>query len=216
VGSLALVVVCVAVFVSVYLKAGNEVSVLAVARPVAQGGLLKASDLTVVRISSASRIATVPASNAADVVGRRAAQPLEPDTLLVGSELVTRYSPPAGESIVGLSAKEGQLPASGVAPGEIVDVVLTGLPGAQESSSVGASSADNQDSADGGTSGTESEIPGTVIVTGAKVLEVASPSASSGSDGTVVSLLTSTANAPLIASASAAGQAALIVVTATP
>jgi hypothetical protein len=37
VGSIALIVACVAVFISAYLKAGNQVSVLAVARTVTQG-----------------------------------------------------------------------------------------------------------------------------------------------------------------------------------
>src|ERR1700722_17146420 len=82
VGSLALVVACVAVFVSVYLKAGNETSVLAVDRGVPPGQVLQADDLTVVRITTNSSIATVPAADASVVVGRRAANRLEPDSLL--------------------------------------------------------------------------------------------------------------------------------------
>ena len=143
-GSLALVVACVAVFVSVYLKAGNQVSVLAVVRTVPQGQVLKAGDLTVVRISRAAGIAMVPAGEAPAVVGRRAGVRLESDTLLNANELVASYSPPAGESIVGVAVKEGQLPASGVAEGETVDVILTGPAGAPDAAAVSTSSTGGQ------------------------------------------------------------------------
>lgn len=213
VGSLALVVACVAVFVSVYLRAGNERSVLALARAVPQGEVLRAADLTVARVSTTSAIATVSASESSIVIGRRAAVPLLPNTLLSANELMTSYSPPAGESVVGVAAKEGQLPASGVMPGESVDVVLTGLPGAPESASVVTNPAADQQTA-GGTTGASVAVslPGTVLVADAKVLEVVQSPSPSGSSGVVVSLVTSTAAAPLVASAAAAGQVALIVV----
>lgn len=215
VGSLALVVACVAVFVSVYLKAGHQESVLAVARLVPQGQVLRADDLTVVRVSTNSGIATVPSAEASSVVGRRAAESLAPETLLAGNELVTSYSPPAGESIVGVAVKEGQLPASGVAPGETVAVVLTGLPGEQDSSSVTPDSTPDQESSDPASAavGAQSGASGTVLVPDATVLETISSPSSSGSDSVDVSLLTPSALAPLVADASAAGQVALIVVT---
>lgn len=211
VGSLALVVVCVAVFVSVYLKAGNETSVLAVDRVVPQGQVLQADDLTVVRITTNSSIATVPAADASVVVGRRAANRLEPDSLLSSNELVSAYAPPPGMSIVGVAVKEGQLPASGVAPGETVDVVLTGLPG--EPASTSSTAAVGQGAATGAsTTSGEPVSAGTVIVPDATVLESTASTASSGADAVDVSLLTTSSLAPLVASASAAGQVALIVV----
>jgi hypothetical protein len=144
VGSIALVVACLAVFVSVYLKAGSQVSVLAVARTVPQGQILTANDLTTVRVSVGSRIETVSAADAASVVGHRAAELLEPDTLLTTDELVTSFAPPAGESVVGVALKDGQLPASGVAPGETVEVILTGLPGEQDSTVIPESTGTDQ------------------------------------------------------------------------
>ncbi len=205
VGSLALVVACVAVFVSLYMRAGEGVPVLAVSRAVAQGQVLQATDLSVVKIATISRIATLPAADGTAVVGRRAAEPLAPNTLLTASELVTNFSPPTGDAIVGIAAKDGQLPASGVVPGESVDVVLTGLPGAPSSTAASA----------GPTSGNASielDAPGTVLVSDAKVLEVLPAAPSSGSGGVVVSLLTSSTTAPVVASAAVAGQVALVVV----
>ncbi|HXQ61754.1 MAG TPA: SAF domain-containing protein, partial [Acidimicrobiales bacterium] len=188
VGCLALVIACVAVFVSVYLKAGNQVSVLAVEKAVPQGQVLTVNDLTVVRISMTAGIASVPAAEASAVVGRRAAERLEPNSLLTASELVTNYSPPAGDSIVGVATKEGQIPASGVAPGETVDVVFTGPPGEQDST---VGSAGEQQGATGVTvtSGGVPSSAGTVLVPDATVLEVAPSPASSGSDAVDVSLL---------------------------
>jgi hypothetical protein len=210
VGSVALVVACVAVFVSVYLRAGHETSVLGISQTVSTGQILEADDLVVVRISMNSGIATVPAADASVVVGRRAAERLEPDTLLTANELVASYSPPPGEAVVGVAAKDGQFPSSGVTPGETVDVVLTGLPGQQDSSSaISDSTADQSPSADT-TTGEPGDTTGIVLVPDAVVLESAPAPASSGSDGLDVSLLTPVALAPLVASASTAGQIALV------
>jgi len=211
VGCLALVIACVAVFVSAYLKAGNQVAVLAVERTVPQGQVLTVDDLTVVRMSMTASIASVPAAEASEVVGRRAAERLEPDTLLTASDLVESYSPPAGQSIVGVATKEGQLPASGVAPGETVDVIFTGSPGEQASSD---NSAVEQPGVNGATvtAGGEPSLTGTVLVPDASVLEATASPASSGSDAVDVSLLVPATLAPLVANASAAGQVALVVV----
>jgi len=176
---------------------------------VPQGQVLTAGDLKVVRMSMTSGVASVPAAESAAVVGRRVAEGLEPGTLLSTSELVTTYAPPVGQAIVGVAPKEGQLPASGVVPGETVDVVLTGLPGEQDGTL-------DPGAGDGSATGASGDQPvvsaGTVLVPDASVLEVTQSPASSGSDTTDVSLLMPSSLAPLVASASTAGQVALVVV----
>ncbi len=209
---MALVVTCVGVFVSVYLKAGDQVSVLEIARSVPQGQVLGAGDLKVVKISAGATFETVPLAAASAVIGRRAAEELEPGTLLTTNELVTRFSPPSGESIVGVAAKEGQLPASGVAPGETVDVILTGLPGQPATGTSPASTAAQSASTGAVTASGEPMTAGTVLVSDATVLEAAASPASSGSNDVDVSLLTPSTLAPVVASASAAGEIALVVV----
>jgi len=199
-GSLALVVVSVAVFVALYAQAGGQRSVLAVARPVSQGAVVEERDLMVVRITATAGVATVPGSALTFVVGRRAAEVLEPGSLLSWSEVVDHSEPPGGDSIVGVAVKDGQLPASGVAPGETVDVVLTGAPGSPVSE---ASQAGDPDAGAG--------QPGSVLAPGSTVLD-ASPSAASGAGTIDVSLLVSSTVAPLVATASAAGQVALVIV----
>jgi hypothetical protein len=125
------------------------------------------------------------------------------------SELVAGSAPPAGEAVVGVAVKASQLPAGGVTPGQTVDVVLTGPP---DSSGVAVGGP--------GTSGSgigPGAVPGqpslpSAIAADVTVSEVAPPSASSGGDTTVVSLLVPIASAPGVAAVSAAGQAALILV----
>ena len=207
VASVVLVVACVAVFASLYVRAGHQVSVLAMARPVEQGQSLVASDLEIVRISLSPGVLAVPAGSADTVLGRRVAVPLEPGTLLVPADLSGGPSVPPGDAIVGVALKPSQLPAAGVASGDDVDVVMTGVPG----SPYGASGLASGPSISGAVSG-----PGTILAPGAQVSEVSLPSPSSGSDVVVVSLIVPRALAPIIASASAAGQAALVVVTSGP
>jgi hypothetical protein len=212
-GSIALVIASVAVFVSVYAKAGSQVSVLAVERAVPQGQVLTAADLDIVRISTASGIATVSAAEAGAVIGRRAGELLEAGTLLAPDELVSTYSPPAGQAIVGVAAKEGQLPASGVQPGEAVDIILTGLPGEEDAASLGseATGAPSSDTTPTD-AGTGPGVVGALLVPDALVLEADPSPASSGADAVDVSLLVPSSQAPLVASAAVAGQVALVVV----
>jgi hypothetical protein len=212
-GSLAFAVACVAVFTGLYARAGHQVAVLAVSRVVPEGASVTGTDLTVVRLSSTGGVESIPASDMATVVGRRAAEELEPGTLLATDELVARYSPPAGTSIVGVGVGASQLPASGISPGETVDVILTVPPGDQGVASGGAVATDGQPGTDSATSTTGAQPVsfGAVLVPDATVMAVAS-APSSNATTTVVSLLAPSTLAPALADASAAGEAALVIV----
>jgi len=205
IGSLALVTICIALFTSVYLHAGNRVAVLILARDVQQGHMINGDDLAVVRIAFSSGIVPIAADKASLVVGRTAAVSLLHGTLLSTTELTSRRGPVRGRAVVGVATKAGQLPAGGVAVGDTVDVILTGSPstltGGTSDGSVAASS-----SAGAG----ELDVGG-VLAPNATVTGVAAPAASSP-DTIVISVLVPTAMAPLVATASAAGQAALVLV----
>jgi hypothetical protein len=199
-----LVIFCVAIFTSIYVHAGNKVAVLAVARDIPQGHAISRSDLVIVRISFSPGLTPIPEEDFRNVIGRAAAVPLVQGTLLSSSELTALRGPPRGEAIVGVATKTGQLPAGGVTVGNTVDVILTGSPatltgGAPDGSATGSSA-----------SGGEVEIGG-VLAPDATVTGVAPPTESSA-DTTVVSVLIPSAMAPLVASASASGQAALVLV----
>jgi hypothetical protein len=183
------VAVSIAVFCGIYAKAGRTSAGLAVARLIEVGQPIHAGDLVDVRVAPSPGLDPVPASEEASVIGRRAAVSLVPGSLLTRGELVTKYSPPRGRSLVGVAVKASQMPASGVGPGEQVDVVLTNT------------AASGQD--------------GTVLAFGVPVVDEVS-SGGSGSDTTVVSLDVPSDVAPAIAAASTSGEVALVAIGPQP
>lgn len=204
--SLAVVALSLALFVSAYVKAGRQISVLAVAKVVPQGAVVQAGDLEAVRIAGGSKLDLVPTADAGEIVGRHAAVALVPGVLVTLGELTSRATLPLGQSLVGVAAKASQLPAEGVAPGQSVEVVLTGTPGSP------ALTADAVSSQGGGgaVTGIPSSLAGTILAPDVLVTSVAPPVPNS--DTTDVSLLVPADVAPVVASASAAGQVALVVV----
>lgn len=204
VASLALVTFCVAIFTSLYLHAGNRVAVLAVANDVPQGHIVRSQDLAAVSISLSAGLSPVSVRDVGRVVGRRAAVPILRGTLLSIKDLAAVGGPARGSAVVGVATKAGQLPAGGVVTGDTVDVILTGSPATLAGGAVGTAA----------TSGSLASGPlevGGVLATDATVTGVAAPSSSSP-DTIVVSVLVQSSLAPLVASASAAGQAALVLV----
>ncbi len=223
--SLAVVALCIAAFSSLYLHAGNRVGVIEVAREVSSGHRLTASDLGVARVAAPSSVATVPAGEASRVIGQRVAVTLLPGTLLAPGELGSPPAPPPGEAVVGVSVKPGDLPAGGVQVGAQVEVVMTDPPGSPASlqplpagTVTGVPGTAGSSTGQPLPAGSSSGVPqvaagaGNVLVPDASVLESAAPSAASGSTSEVVSLMVPSVLAPLVATVSAAGQVALVVV----
>lgn len=211
IGSIAVLLACTALFVSAYERAGRQMEVLAVVKAVAQGGTIEASDIAVARMSASGAIVPIPASEMAAVVGRRAAVALVRGGILTTSDLARSSTIPAGDAVVGIAAKSSQLPSEGIAPGETVDVVLTGVPGSP-ALTPGSSAVPSNGSPGLGAGSQPLPLAGTVLVPNALVTGVASMGAA-GTDETNVSLLVPLNVAPVIATASAAGQVALIVVS---
>jgi len=204
-GSLVLIAASIAVFAGAYVRAGHQESVLVTANSVAQGQLLSPADLTTTRISLSSNVDAIPASEANAVVNRRVSVPLVAGTLLAPGDLTSNDSPPAGSAVVGVAIKSGQMPAEGIVPGDWVDVIMTGPPGSPDVSMSTASS-------DSQTGSEEGVGPGAVLGSNILVTAVSAAPASSGPDSVVASLLVPRLLAPAMANASAAGQAALVIV----
>jgi Flp pilus assembly protein CpaB len=203
IGSLALVTVCAASFLSLYVRAGGRTSVLAVTRSVPAGQNITAGDLAIVRVSLSPGLSVINAASLDQVVGRRAAVQLEPGDLLSPSDLSNGAGLPPGDAIVGVATKPGQVPANGVQPGDRVDVVLTAVSGVSPSAVDGSS-------VPSGTSASAQGLPGSLLAQNATVTEVSTEASSDGT--TVVSLMVSSAVAPAIASASTSGSVALVLV----
>lgn len=211
VGSLALMVLCPAVFTSLYLGAGRQVAVLAVAHDVPQGGFLTASDLAQVRISFSTGLSPVPVGDIARVIGHRASVALVAGTLLDYRELLQRDAIPRGDAVVGVAAQPGELPAGGVRPGDLINIIFTGTAGSTDiGSETGISSLGS--TTDGGSvSGDQSIPPGGIIAQDVTVSTVAEEG-SAGSNTTIVSVVVPSVLASLVAQASAAEQAAIALV----
>jgi hypothetical protein len=106
----ALVLACMLAAAVLFSRAGDRHAVLAVSRHVAAGSTIDATDLQQVLISSDGRVATVPSSQLADVVGKTAVVDLAPGELLTRGQLDVRPSGTAGQAVLGASLKEGQFP----------------------------------------------------------------------------------------------------------
>ena len=133
------VAVGAAVSVALVSGSGAHTAVLAVARPVPVGAVVSAGDLTVARVPHDGALAPVPAGDRSRMVGQRAVVSLNPGTLLTAADVTTRPVPAAGEQLVAVALKPGQLPAGGVRAGDRVLVVVTVGDGSGGSTSGGAS-----------------------------------------------------------------------------
>jgi len=178
-----LVVACVLAFAWTSAELSDRVAVLAVARPVAAGQPITAADLKQVMAVRSPELTWIAASDAHEVLGRTAAVPLVPDTLLTAALIGEPRFPPPGQTLASVALKPGQYPRQ-LGPGAHVAVYLT--------NNTGPTTADSASSGKG--------VPPATLT--AVVLDTA---LTDGQGTTVVSLLLATDDAPRLASAPPAG-----------
>ena len=121
-------------------RAGDRVEVLAVARPVPVGQAISEADVAVARVAADPALHPVSASQRSEVIGRTAAVELRPGTLLTAGEVTDETVPGAGEQLIGVAVRPGQLPARGVRPGD--RVLMVPVPGDQTPAGSGTTTAD--------------------------------------------------------------------------
>ncbi len=112
-----------------YTSLGNTQEVVVARVDVPRGQVITADDLRLVRIGVDPSVSVVPASQAAGLVGQRAAVDLRAGQLLVPGSVTSQVYPQPGMSTVGLSLLAAQLPSEPLRVGDRVRVVST--PGAQ-------------------------------------------------------------------------------------
>lgn len=127
-----LVVICVAGSVITVLQVGKREPVLSLAHPVQVGQVLAPSDLREVTVSADAGSDLVLASQSSSVLGRPMAYALPAGTFLSRSALGRPQVPAAGQAIVAVAAKPGQMPPQ-LSRGTSVSVVVS--PGSQGSGS---------------------------------------------------------------------------------
>lgn len=206
VASALVVFASVALFVAVYSRARREMSVVVIVQAVGAGTPVTVADVASARVALGGSVTAIPYRDVSQVVGRWAAAPLAPGTLLVPSELSSRPGIPAGSAEVGVVLKPGQLPAAGLDTGDRVMVVdagaATGLgvPSPLSGGSAGPAGADGA-----GSNG--------ILVSRAVVVGTDPPPASASSSAVeAVSLLVPTADAAPVGVAAAGGTIVLALV----
>ena len=168
----------------------HRVSVVMVAKDVPIGSPISAGDLGTSMVSVDRSIATIPARQLGEVVGKIAGVDLRRGTLLSPGQLTGTVSPAQGQEIVPVALTTSQLPARGLQPGDQVLVVVT--QGSQQDA--------------GGAQGKVASTPQQQD-TPAGVDRVGQPDA----DGkVVVDLLVTSQVGPTIARQAAAGKIALV------
>ncbi len=124
---LLVAVTCALVLAGGRVRAGSREAVLALARPVAAGQVITASDLRVVGVSAAGLVSLVPASQRAQVAGRTATASLPAGSLLAAGDVGARW-PGRGQAWLGIALMPGRYPP-GLSPGQHVGVLAAPAPG---------------------------------------------------------------------------------------
>lgn len=153
---------------------GHTTQVLVVSRAVPAGTALDAGDLAVVMMRPAAGVATLPASDLAQLAGRTTAVPLTAGTLLAAADLGPPKYPPAGKAVVALPLTAGSFPPQ---------------------MQTGARVAVMDGHAAGSGTGQQAAGPASVMTA---VVTAITPGAGAGGTQTVVSLLVDTAAAPAV------------------
>ena len=108
-----------------YREAGRRIEVIAIARTVPFGQALVVEDLRAATLPTDSGLAAMPWTAVDGVVGRTAGTDLLPGQILTAAAVVNAAPPAAGEALIGVAVKPGQLPGAGLSPRDEVLVVPT-------------------------------------------------------------------------------------------
>ncbi len=120
--------VCIGALASAWAwnQAQEPQPVLVLAKDVARGGQIEASDLTTTDVGRATGVAVVPAESAASLIGQYAQTDL-PAGSLVGPNSIGAQAVAPGQTHIGLKLAAGRLPSQTMPPG--TRVLLVAVPG---------------------------------------------------------------------------------------
>jgi Flp pilus assembly protein CpaB len=215
VASALLVFVSIAGFADLYASANHHASVLVVTRTIEQGQQISADDLSAANIDVSGRVSPIPVSDSSELNGERAAVTIPAGSLLITNDLTDSPSIPAGDAVVGLALKAGEMPAAGVEPGDQVMIVETAPAGAALDGTGGTGGASQSSDVTGQESEGSGEPTG-VLVPQADVFDVQIPPIDASSDTLqLVSVEVSSTEAAAVTTAANAGQVSLVLLPAS-
>lgn len=105
--------------------AAQRVAVIAMASNVAWGEQITAADLVEVDIATDPALQPMAWSDHGSVIGQRAGADLYAGGLLIGPDLMADEIPPPGSALVGIAVKQGHIPATDLTSGERVLLIST-------------------------------------------------------------------------------------------
>jgi SAF domain len=180
-GSVAALLMGAVAGVWLWLSSTSAVEVVAARTTVARGAIISAADLVTVRIGVDPAVQAIPASQAASLVGKRAALDISAGGLVTRADVADQVVPGKGMTLVGLSLGVGLLPSSPLRNGDQVRIVRA--PAGQEAAT------------------------GTPVVIAATVVAA---SQTRDGQATLVDVLVPSADAPGLAAEASAGKVALV------
>jgi len=176
-----------------YTSSGHRTSVVVVARDVPIGAQITQADLTEASIALDPAVKAVKASGEKQLLGQRAAVDLKAGSLLAPSQVTRKTLVGPNETLVGVSLKPSQLPATTLQSGQKVLIVSTPDP--------------NATGADGGKAGGATGAPPETLT--ATVVKVGDPQTGTGT--VTVDVAVPAGDGPALAARVATGNVALIV-----
>lgn len=176
-----------------YTAAGAKTSVVVAAKDIPVGHTISRQDLTTTEV--AGGVTAVAGGNLSSLLGQHASVKILKDTLVQRAMVTGGSTVKAGQSLVGVAAVPGQIPSSGLALGDKVQVLQLPDKGANSS---GSSTTPPSGSA----------AAGATLVQSATVFDVRANTTSAG--GTLLTLLVPSADAFGVAQASNNGAIALV------
>lgn len=170
-------------------RSAERVAVVGVAQDVSWGELVTSADLVQVEVVNDPALKPVPWSDVSSLVGQHAAADLQAGSLLTAKSVTGAEVPGPGDALVGVSVKQAQMPVTTLRPGDRVLLVTTADTTAQPAA--GAAS-----------SATAGAIEATVFTVGS----------TDSSGARTVDVVLAEDQAARVASASAAGKVAIVLV----
>lgn len=116
-------------------SASATVPVVGVRNTIPRGEVIDRADLITVQVGQDPALHTVPVDQADTVIGRRAATDLPAGSVVPASSVTDALVPAKLHSIIGIFAKDGTAPASGITAGAAVRLIP--LPATQQQQTAG-------------------------------------------------------------------------------
>lgn len=128
--AVAFLVLCMLGGWAAFRSVSATVPVIGVRETVTKGTIIQRQDLTTMQVGADPNLHAIPVADVDQVVGRRAATDLPAGGIIPAESVTDALVPAKGRSVIGIFAKDGSGPLTGIEPGTRVRLVP--LPATQE------------------------------------------------------------------------------------